>query len=231
MYSGEHVCPILLSGFSYSIMLARLQCPNSMEGPNSDKSLIGKQKLLLSSVQGICKFVEGNCALSVVMMFIIVMLSFINNVYLNVKLFFFYFKVKTDVKYFFQQITFQINSTENRSVLHIALRAARDTVINSDGKNVVPDVWKVLDKINEFSEKVRSGSWVCKDISFKEQITYIATMIFHVTLNLYVELPGWSYREGIERYCCCRHWWQLLGPTVCAHCSSNRQFLYVNEYF
>uniref|UniRef100_A0A0C9RNU4 Glucose-6-phosphate isomerase n=20 Tax=Euphyllophyta TaxID=78536 RepID=A0A0C9RNU4_9CONI len=53
-----------------------------------------------------------------------------------------------------------INSTENRAVLHVALRAARDTVINCDGKNVVDDVWKVLDKINEFSERVRSGAWV-----------------------------------------------------------------------
>ncbi|THU52328.1 hypothetical protein C4D60_Mb10t02860 [Musa balbisiana] len=53
-----------------------------------------------------------------------------------------------------------INSAENRSVLHIALRAPRDKVICSDGKNVVPDVWYVLDKIKEFSERVRSGSWV-----------------------------------------------------------------------
>ncbi|KAI9119106.1 hypothetical protein K1719_009781 [Acacia pycnantha] len=53
-----------------------------------------------------------------------------------------------------------INSTENRSVLHVALRAPRDAVIQSDGKNVVPEVWKVLDKIQEFSERVRSGSWV-----------------------------------------------------------------------
>ncbi|KAI3726738.1 hypothetical protein L1987_66542 [Smallanthus sonchifolius] len=53
-----------------------------------------------------------------------------------------------------------INSTENRSVLHVALRASKDTAINSDGKNVVPDVWQVLDKIKEFSDKVRSGSWV-----------------------------------------------------------------------
>ncbi|KVI06591.1 Phosphoglucose isomerase, conserved site-containing protein [Cynara cardunculus var. scolymus] len=53
-----------------------------------------------------------------------------------------------------------INSTENRSVLHVALRASKDTVINSDGKNVVPDVWQVLDKIREFSDKVRNGSWV-----------------------------------------------------------------------
>ena len=54
----------------------------------------------------------------------------------------------------------QINSTENRSVLHVALRASKDAVINSDGKNVVPDVWQVLDKIRDFSERVRSGSWV-----------------------------------------------------------------------
>lgn len=53
-----------------------------------------------------------------------------------------------------------INSTENRAVLHVALRAPRDAVIESDGKNVVPDVWNVLDKIKEFSERVRSGSWV-----------------------------------------------------------------------
>ena len=54
----------------------------------------------------------------------------------------------------------QINSTENRSVLHVALRASRDAVIESEGKNVVPEVWKVLDKIKEFSERVRNGSWV-----------------------------------------------------------------------
>ncbi|KAJ9674701.1 hypothetical protein PVL29_023935 [Vitis rotundifolia] len=54
----------------------------------------------------------------------------------------------------------RINSTENRPVLHVALRAPRDSVIQSDGKNVVPDVWKVLDKIRVFSETVRSGSWV-----------------------------------------------------------------------
>ncbi|WVZ19587.1 hypothetical protein V8G54_006909 [Vigna mungo] len=53
-----------------------------------------------------------------------------------------------------------INSTENRSVLHVALRASRDAVIESDGKNVVPEVWKVLDNIQEFSERVRNGSWV-----------------------------------------------------------------------
>ncbi|KAI4389582.1 hypothetical protein MLD38_001795 [Melastoma candidum] len=54
----------------------------------------------------------------------------------------------------------RINTTENRSVLHVALRAPRDAVISSDGKNVVPDVWDVLDKIKDFSERVRSGAWV-----------------------------------------------------------------------
>ncbi|XP_042405256.1 glucose-6-phosphate isomerase, cytosolic-like [Zingiber officinale] len=53
-----------------------------------------------------------------------------------------------------------INSTENRSVLHIALRAPRDKNFYSDGKSVVPDVWNVLDKIKDFSERVRNGSWV-----------------------------------------------------------------------
>ncbi|KAL6574311.1 hypothetical protein OROHE_001215 [Orobanche hederae] len=54
----------------------------------------------------------------------------------------------------------RINITENRSVLHVALRAPRDSVINSDGKNVVPDVWQVLDKIKDFSDRVRNGAWV-----------------------------------------------------------------------
>ncbi|OAO93090.1 hypothetical protein AXX17_AT5G30040 [Arabidopsis thaliana] len=37
----------------------------------------------------------------------------------------------------------QINSTENRSVLHVALRAPKDALIKPDGKNVVPEVWNV----------------------------------------------------------------------------------------
>nr|GEX35296.1 phosphoglucose isomerase [Tanacetum cinerariifolium] len=41
-----------------------------------------------------------------------------------------------------------------------ALRAAKDTTINSDGKNAVPDVWQLLDKIKELSDKVRNGSSV-----------------------------------------------------------------------
>ncbi|CAL8996590.1 unnamed protein product, partial [Prunus brigantina] len=48
-----------------------------------------------------------------------------------------------------------INSTENRSVLHVALHTPRDAVIQSDGKNVVPDVWEVVDKIQKISESIR----------------------------------------------------------------------------
>jgi glucose-6-phosphate isomerase len=49
----------------------------------------------------------------------------------------------------------KINSTEGRAVLHVALRAPRDHVINLDGENQVPKVWAVLDKIKAFSEIVR----------------------------------------------------------------------------
>lgn len=54
-------------------------------------------------------------------------------------------------------------------MLHVALRAPRDAAINSDGKNVVPEVWKVLDKIKEFSETTRSGSWVIYLLFFLTQ--------------------------------------------------------------
>jgi len=54
----------------------------------------------------------------------------------------------------------KINETEGRPVLHVALRAARDASICVDGKNVVPEVWSVLDGMKAFSEKVRKGEWV-----------------------------------------------------------------------
>ncbi|PNW85188.1 hypothetical protein CHLRE_03g175400v5 [Chlamydomonas reinhardtii] len=53
-----------------------------------------------------------------------------------------------------------INSTEDRAVLHIATRAHRNQKIFVDGKDVVPDVWEVLDKIKAFSDKVRNGEWL-----------------------------------------------------------------------
>jgi glucose-6-phosphate isomerase len=53
----------------------------------------------------------------------------------------------------------KINTTEKRAVLHVALRAPKDVSILVDGKNVVPEVHAVLDKMADFSERVRSGAW------------------------------------------------------------------------
>jgi glucose-6-phosphate isomerase len=53
----------------------------------------------------------------------------------------------------------RINITENRAVLHVALRAPKDEKIVVDGEDVVPGVHAVLDKMAAFSERVRSGSW------------------------------------------------------------------------
>ncbi len=53
----------------------------------------------------------------------------------------------------------RINVSENRAVLHVALRAPRDEVIELDGHNVVPDVHAVLDRMAAFADKVRDGSW------------------------------------------------------------------------
>lgn len=53
----------------------------------------------------------------------------------------------------------KINTTENRAVLHTALRAPQDAVIKVDGENVVPQVHEVLEKMFAFAEKVRSGEW------------------------------------------------------------------------
>ena len=53
----------------------------------------------------------------------------------------------------------KINLTENRSVLHVALRAPKTEKIYSDGVDVVPEVHAVLDKMAAFSQRVRSGAW------------------------------------------------------------------------
>jgi glucose-6-phosphate isomerase len=53
----------------------------------------------------------------------------------------------------------KINVTEKRAVLHVALRAPIGTSIIVDGKNVVPDVHAVLDKMADFAQRVRSGQW------------------------------------------------------------------------
>ncbi len=52
-----------------------------------------------------------------------------------------------------------INVSENRAVLHVALRAPRGASIIHDGRNVVPEVHAVLDKITDFADRVRSGTW------------------------------------------------------------------------
>jgi len=53
----------------------------------------------------------------------------------------------------------KINVTEKRAVLHVALRAPKEASILVDGRNVVPEVHSVLDKMADFSDRVRSGAW------------------------------------------------------------------------
>jgi len=53
----------------------------------------------------------------------------------------------------------KINVSENRAVLHVALRAPRGVSIVVDGRNVVPDVHAVLDRMTGFAQRVRSGEW------------------------------------------------------------------------
>lgn len=53
----------------------------------------------------------------------------------------------------------KINTTEDRAVLHTALRAPRDAVVEVDGENVVPGVHAVLDRMAAFADKVRAGEW------------------------------------------------------------------------
>src|SRR5947199_6211809 len=53
----------------------------------------------------------------------------------------------------------KINVTEDRAVLHVALRAPKGAVIVVDGENVVPQVHAVLDKMSAFADRVRSGAW------------------------------------------------------------------------
>jgi len=53
----------------------------------------------------------------------------------------------------------EINITEKRAALHVALRAPKDASIVVGGKNVVPQVHEVLDRMADFAERVRSGAW------------------------------------------------------------------------
>ena len=53
----------------------------------------------------------------------------------------------------------KINFTEHRAALHVALRAPKSTSIQVDGKDVVPEVYAVVDKMAEFSNRIRTGEW------------------------------------------------------------------------
>src|SRR5579875_405169 len=53
----------------------------------------------------------------------------------------------------------KINITEDRAVLHVALRAPRGATINVDGQNVVPAVHEVLDRMAVYANRIRSGEW------------------------------------------------------------------------
>jgi len=53
----------------------------------------------------------------------------------------------------------KINITENRAVLHVALRAPKEASIVVDGENVVPHVHAVLDRMADFSDRMRAGRW------------------------------------------------------------------------
>ena len=53
----------------------------------------------------------------------------------------------------------KINTTENRAVLHVALRAPKGEVIKVDNEDVVPEVHAVLDAMSVFAERIRSGAW------------------------------------------------------------------------
>src|ERR1700741_3576209 len=53
----------------------------------------------------------------------------------------------------------KINVTEKRAFLHTALRAPKNAAILVDGKNVVPEVHEVLDRMSDFANRVRGGKW------------------------------------------------------------------------
>lgn len=60
----------------------------------------------------------------------------------------------------------KLNITENRAVLHTALRAKEDEEVFVDGKNMVPEVYAVRRHVKEFSEAVRSGQFVVSPVLF-----------------------------------------------------------------
>ncbi|KAK7314283.1 hypothetical protein VNO77_39497 [Canavalia gladiata] len=55
-------------------------------------------------------------------------------------------------------MTFSKSIQDSKSILHITLYASKD-VVQSDGKNVIPKIWEVMDKIEEIFKQVCNGSW------------------------------------------------------------------------
>lgn len=53
-----------------------------------------------------------------------------------------------------------INTAENRSVMHIALRSPKNKQLYVDGNDVVPEVHEVLEKVQDFTNRVRRGVWL-----------------------------------------------------------------------
>jgi len=95
----------------------------------------------------------------------------------------------------------KINVTENRAVLHVALRAPRGAKIFADGKNVVPEVHAVLDKMSAFAARIRSGEW--KGFSGKPIRNIVNVGIGGSDLGpvmAYEALKHYSQRELVFRF-------------------------------
>jgi glucose-6-phosphate isomerase len=94
----------------------------------------------------------------------------------------------------------KINQTENRSVLHTALRNFSGRPVYSDGKDVMPDVMRVLDHISRFCEKIHSGEWkgyTGKKIKYIVNIGIGGSDLGPVMVTEALK-PYWV--EGIEAY-------------------------------
>jgi glucose-6-phosphate isomerase len=74
----------------------------------------------------------------------------------------------------------KINETENRAVLHVALRNLSDKEYVADGENVMPGIHRVQEQMKAFCEKIHSGEW--KGYSGKK-IKYIVNIIKSQSLN------------------------------------------------
>ncbi len=95
----------------------------------------------------------------------------------------------------------KINITEDRAVLHTALRAPKDKTIMVDGENVVPHVHEVLDRMSAFSDRVRSGDW--KGQSGKRIVNVVNIGIGGSDLGpvmAYEALKHFSQRDMVFRF-------------------------------